>query len=71
MSLMKEFTDFLIENELPITDKAAALIGKLGVADEELLWLAALNSAGVDNWDGCDYASDLYRQLAGDEDDSD
>ena len=33
---------------------------------EELLeaeaWLSALEAAGVDNWEGVDYASELYRE---------
>lgn len=63
MSLMKEFTDFIIDMELPLSDRASALIGKLSVADEELEWLSCLNAAGVDNWSGCEYAADLLREM--------
>lgn len=65
MSLAKEFTSFIVDNEIPLSDRAAALIGKLGVADEELEWLSCLNAAGVDNWEGCDYAADLLRERIG------
>jgi hypothetical protein len=29
----------------------------------QALWLEALESAGVDNWQGCEYARDEYREL--------
>jgi len=32
-------------------------------------WLSCLENAGVDNWGGCDYARELYREAHPDEDD--
>ena len=29
---------------------------------EDSLWLSALRAAGVDNWDGYDYAMELLRE---------
>lgn len=29
---------------------------------DDIGWLRALEIAGVDNWEGIDYASELYRQ---------
>ena len=30
---------------------------------EKEMWLEALETAGVDNWDGLDYAQEIYRGL--------
>lgn len=30
-------------------------------------WLQCLDNAGVDNWEGCEYASELYRERFPDE----
>ncbi len=30
---------------------------------EKLKWCDALDAAGVDNWDGIDYAQDLLRKM--------
>ena len=29
---------------------------------EDSEWLECLNAAGVDNWDGCDYAREIYQE---------
>lgn len=29
---------------------------------KRLLWLDALEAAGVDNWDGCSFAHEMYRE---------
>lgn len=29
---------------------------------ESQRWLNALENAGVDNWDGCDFARELYQE---------
>lgn len=34
---------------------------------DNIKWLAALEAAGVDNWDGIDYASELYNDYRDDE----
>lgn len=34
---------------------------------DAMLWLNALESAGVDNWSGYDYACDLYHEWKGEE----
>jgi hypothetical protein len=31
---------------------------------ENALFLEALRAAGVDNWDGYDYAQDIYREIS-------
>lgn len=31
--------------------------------NDELLFLAALEAAGVDNWDGYDYALEIYEEM--------
>ncbi len=31
------------------------------------MWLIAYENAGVDNWDGIDYAVDLYLEMKGEE----
>lgn len=41
------------------------LLSDLRDADEDALWLQCLESAGVDNWSGYDYASDLFREESG------
>ena len=33
---------------------------------EKLDWLQCLEAAGVDNWEGYDYAGDMYREKYGD-----
>lgn len=30
---------------------------------EKSMWLDALESAGVDNWDGIDYAQEIYDEM--------
>lgn len=32
----------------------------------EIVWLRCLDEAGVDNWEGYSYASDLYREASKD-----
>lgn len=34
---------------------------------EDSAWLSCLEGAGVDNWDGWDYARELYQEQYGDE----
>lgn len=34
---------------------------------DSLKWLAALEAAGVDNWEGIDHASELYNDYRDDE----
>lgn len=63
MSLEKAFTELVFKGF-----KGEALtefVEILKEADEELLWLQCLESAGVDNWSGCDYAADLLREEKG------
>lgn len=31
--------------------------------EEYSMWLAALESAGVDNWSGYDYAKEIYQEM--------
>lgn len=33
---------------------------------DQLLWLEALEDAGVDNWEGIDEAHSIYEELKGD-----
>ena len=33
--------------------------------EKRLLWLDCLEEAGVDNWEGMDYACDLFRERGG------
>ena len=30
---------------------------------KDLLWLSCLNMAGVDNWEGCEYAQELLEHV--------
>jgi hypothetical protein len=32
--------------------------------EDDLMFLDALRAAGVDNWDGYDYAQDIYREIS-------
>lgn len=34
---------------------------------DSLLWLQALEDAGVDNWGGCEFAQEIYRDYKGEE----
>ncbi|MBU6231652.1 hypothetical protein KGP36_03205 [Patescibacteria group bacterium] len=34
---------------------------------EQIEWLEALEAAGVDNWEGIDHASDIFRERLGNE----
>lgn len=63
MTLEKAFTELVFKGF-----KGEALMEFVEVlkeADEQLLWLQCLESAGVDNWSGCDYAADLLREEQG------
>lgn len=46
----------------PMTDAVLAFVEDLGEAEDQLNWLDALEAAGVDNWEGMDFASDIYRE---------
>lgn len=40
----------------------------VGNAYDDRLWLDCLEGAGVDNWEGYDYAQDAYKQYTDQED---
>lgn len=65
MNLEKMFTDFLKNNEIPLNDEAKDLLDALEEADENLLFLCHLEGAGVDNWEGYDYARESFAEAMG------
>lgn len=48
----------------PVTGKKAAVVDPeyLKSLQDSARWLQALEDAGVDNWDGFEYAQELYGQ---------
>lgn len=44
------------EELLPVSKK------RLQELEEKELWLSALQCAGVDNWEGCEYAEELLHE---------
>lgn len=41
---------------------------KLAQQERDLYWLQCLEAAGVDNWDGCEYAQEQFEEAYPDED---
>lgn len=60
MKLEKAFADLVLKG---LSGEALEeFVETLKEADEQLWWLQCLEDAGVDNWSGCDYAADLFRE---------
>ena len=49
--------------------KIRLLEAEIDFMQEDLDWLDCLNEAGVDNWSGWDYASDIYNARYGERND--
>lgn len=54
------------ENEMAL-EFAEQLNEFIEESQEQAQWLACLESAGVDNWSGYDYARELYREAVGED----
>lgn len=47
-----------------LTDGSVVVSAKWwAVIQDEMTWLACLDEAGVDDWDGIDYAHELYDEI--------
>jgi len=51
------------------TNDALQMAGAAMLEDmnKQLIWLNCLESAGVDNWEGCDFAREAYQEQIGEE----
>ncbi|WFZ78549.1 hypothetical protein MQM1_067 [Aeromonas phage vB_AsaP_MQM1] len=70
MSLLKKFGELLAhlnseENELA-AEFRKELESHIDDAEDDAEWLSALESAGVDNWEGYEFALDIRREWRGD-----
>lgn len=59
MSLVDSFEKLLSHLNAEENEMALELLEELKQADKDLNWLECLESAGVDNWSGIDYAHEL------------
>lgn len=57
--LAANLMNYIAVNEIPMTEELQGIVETLEEADDELEFLEALRAAGVDNWQGYDYAVDL------------
>ncbi|WHS68308.1 hypothetical protein [Lundtoftevirus Lu221] len=55
-SILKKYIE---GNDVKMTEELQGIVNTLEEADEELEFLEALRAAGVDNWEGYEYAVDL------------
>ena len=55
-SILKKYIE---GNDVEMTEELQGIVNTLEEADEELELLEALRAAGVDNWEGYEYAVDL------------
>lgn len=55
-SILKKYIE---GNDVEMTEELQGIVNTLEEADEELEFLEALRAAGVDNWEGYEYAVDL------------
>ena len=65
MSLEKAFTDLVFKGFKG--EALAEFVEVLKEADKSIEWLNCLEAAGVDNWEGCEYA----QEMMSDEEDDD
>lgn len=55
-SILKKYIE---GNDVEMTEELQGIVDTLEEADEDLEFLEALRAAGVDNWEGYEYAVDL------------
>lgn len=55
-SILKKYIE---GNDVEMTEELQGIVNTLEEADDELEFLEALRAAGVDNWEGYEYAVDL------------
>lgn len=58
-NLKARFENLITDESIPVSDGVKAFLDKCEEADEDLRWLVCLESAGVDNWSGIDFAHEL------------